>query len=114
MNWIRDIATWWTTGLLGMALYWLPLAFCLVGYTMKCWSDYRHDLAKRAERFYSPTITVGTIIGRAFLSVTPVANIFAGVFDVAPKVFGDFLSWIGRVFDKPLVKPRVPSEGSER
>jgi Ca2+/H+ antiporter len=113
IDWIKDVAAWWTTGLLGMLLYWLPLAFCLVGYTLRCWQDVRHDLQKRQEAeekqklaYYQPSITVGTILGRAVVSVVPVANITAGVFDLAPRLFGDFFNWLGRVFDFPLVGKR--------
>lgn len=107
IDWIKDAATWWTTGWLGMLLYWLPASFCLVGYTLKSWGDVRHDIKKRdSAEFYHPNITVGTIIGRSVLSVIPVANLWAGMFDLAPKLFGDLFEWIGRVFDVPLVPKR--------
>lgn len=107
IDWLKDIATWWTTGLLGMLLYWLPAAFCVAGYTMKSWGDYRRDIkARDADTYYHPSITVGTLIGRAVLSAVPVANLIAGIFDVAPHVFGNFLDWLGRVFSVPLVKAR--------
>lgn len=107
IDWIKDVATWWTTGWLGMLLYWLPTSFCLVGYTLRCWSDVRHDLKVRdIEKWYHPSITIGTIIGRSILSVIPVANLWAAMFDVAPKLFGDFIDWLGRVFTIPLVPRR--------
>lgn len=108
IEWIKDISTWWVSGWIGMLLYWLPASFCLVGYTLKCWSEVRHDTkARETAQYYSPSITVGTIIGRSILSVIPVANLWAGLFDVAPKLFGDFFEWIGRVFSVPLVPKRT-------
>lgn len=98
-------------GMLALCLYWLPLVLCVYGYTVRTWADYQDEVDKREDcekngGFYYPTLTIGTIIGRAVAAVIPVANLFAAIFDVAPKVFGDFFSWVGRVFDQPLVPKR--------
>ena len=53
--------------------------------------------------YYHPTLTFGHIVGHVLLTMMPVGNLFAAIFSVAPEVFGDFFSWIGRVFDQPLV-----------
>lgn len=106
IDWIKDVATWWTTGWLGMLLYWVPASFCLIGYTVKCWGDVAHDIATRDKPHYVPGITIGTIIGRSVLSVIPVANLWAGLFDVAPMMFGKFFKWIDRAFNVPLVPRR--------
>ncbi len=50
---------------------------------------------------YRPTDTVGTLIGRAFVSFLPVANLWAAMFDLAPDVFE-------RVFNQPLVPEDKP------
>lgn len=107
VEWIRDILDWWTTGVLGLLLYWLPVAFCGVGYTVICWEEYRDDLKRRDDdKYFTPTITVGSIVGRAVITAIPVANLCAAIFHVAPRLFGNFIDWLGRVLSIPLVKPR--------
>lgn len=108
------ILTFEFNSLLGLLLYWLPAAFCATAYTSRTWRNYRKDVADRAAAdsdargYYSPTDTVGVLLGRAFVTVTPGVNLCAGVFDAAPDVFSDFFAWLGRVFDIPLVPRRKP------
>jgi hypothetical protein len=108
------------TNWLGVLLYWLPLAFCVYGYTLRIWYRYRSDYNKReaAERIqkgeiegrtfgtYIPSLTVGSIIGYALLCIIPVANLFAAIFDVAPKVFRGLIEFLEKVFSQPLVPRR--------
>lgn len=54
---------------------------------------------------YSPTDKIGTLIGRALVSIIPVANLWAGVFDVAPRLFHRLIERIEKIFDTPLVPP---------
>lgn len=54
-------------------------------------------------RSYVPTDTVGAVIGRVVVSWLPVGNLWAALFDLGPEVFGRFFTWVGRVFDQPLV-----------
>ena len=92
---------------LAVLLYWLPLAICVVGYTLRTARDYRKDSADRdSEKYYFPTLTLGTIIGRAIVSLIPVANLWAASFDVGYDMLRGFFSWIGRLFDQPLVPKR--------
>ena len=55
--------------------------------------------------YYSPTDKIGTLIGRALVSVIPVANLWAGMFDVAPRLFHRLIERIEKIFDTPLVPP---------
>lgn len=93
--------------LLGILLYWVPLSLCVYGYTVRTWLNYQKDIqARDSERHYHPTDTIGSLIARGLVSVTPVANLWAAAFDVAPKVLGSFFRGVGRVFDMPLVGPK--------
>jgi hypothetical protein len=99
---------------LAILLYWLPLVICVVGYTLRTVKEFHDDIDKRQEvelsnmqhRGYYPTLTVGHILGRALLTVIPVANLWAGMFDVGYDMLRGFFRWIGRVFDQPLVPKR--------
>lgn len=100
--------------LLGILLYWTPLSFCVVGYTMRTARNYMNDTkeregAEKRNRCYHPTDTIGTLIGRAVVSFIPIANLWAALFDVAPEVFRKTFSWVGRVFDIPLVPAKKKS-----
>lgn len=110
---ITELAQANVTGWLGLLLYWLPLAVCLIGYVVRTWRNYQKDIESRAsDSIYHPTDTIGTLIGRGVLTILPVGNLLAATFDVAPMLLGRFFSWIGRVFDQPLV-PRI-KKGSQQ
>lgn len=108
MNWVLGL---WANKWIALGMYWLPFAFCAVGYLIRTARNFAKDRALRVTPgalFYHPTDTLGTLIGRGFVTVLPVANLCAAVFDLAPEVFGRFFSWIGRVFNQPLV-PDLPN-----
>lgn len=100
-------------GFLAIWLYWLPLALCAFGYTLRTGRNYRKDVQTRddtanaAAKYYTPTDTIGTLIGRAVVTVLPIANTWAAAFDIGPMLFGKLFNWLGRVFDQPLV-PKKP------
>lgn len=91
------------TGQMGLLLYWLPLGLCAYGYTARTFKRYRECCELRDAGKYFKSDTVGTLIGRAFVTLCPVMNLLAGVFDLGPRLFGSFFAFIGRAFDKPLV-----------
>lgn len=99
------------TSMMGILLYWIPLAICAFGYFLRTLKNYRKDLASRSEAIetdghYRPTDTVGTLIGRGIAATIPVCNLLCAIFDVAPSLLGRFFGFIGRVFDQPLV-PKI-------
>jgi hypothetical protein len=100
------------TTLWGIALYWAPLIMCSVGYLLRAISDVHKDVVARSAPInefglsYEPSITVGTLIGRGLVSIIPVANLLAAIFDVAPEVFGNFFKTLGKIFNQPLVAKR--------
>lgn len=61
-----------------------------------------HDSDKYTA-YYNPTDKIGTLIGRALVSIVPVANLWAGMFDVAPRLFHRLIERIEVIFDTPLV-----------
>lgn len=91
---------------LALVIYWTPLAICLATYFFRWIGLYHRDLKQCNEKFYSPQLTVGLMIGHVLLSVIPCINLFALVFDCASSVLG----WIGRAFDMPLVRARYVEE----
>lgn len=114
VTWTREFSF---TSWMGFFLYWLPLSLCTYGYTTRTWLNYQKDVVEREKSeaakkdngralVYFPTDTVGTLIGRAIVTVCPVANIWSAAFDVAPRLFTSFFKWVGKVFDMPLVPPR--------
>jgi len=100
------------SSLLGLLLYWLPLSLCAYGYTLRTWINYRTDIKRRNNyaKGYVPTDTLGSLIGRALVTVLPIANLWAAVFSVAPDVFGRFFKWVNRLFNQPLVPKRRNAE----
>lgn len=104
---------YWANQYIAFGLYWLPLAVCAIGYTIRSAQDIQNDKRSRDKtmkdgrpNFYLPTITIGTLIGRGLVSVIPVANLCAAIFSVAPEFLGSFFTWIGNAFNQPLVPER--------
>lgn len=102
---------------LAILLYWVPLAFCVFGYSIRTCMNYIKDkrnrdgaMAKKGVGYYVPTDKLGDLIGRGIISVVPVGNIFAAVFDLAPQIFGKLFKWIGATFDQPLVPDNEEAE----
>jgi hypothetical protein len=123
-DWIVGVVTNWKwNSIIAIILYWTPLLFCFFGYTLRTARNYLKDkanLAKYEEDMrewlnsraanksgnrpsYYPTDTVGTLIGRALVSIVPIGNLWAALFDLAPEVFRRFFHWLGKFFDFPLV-----------
>jgi hypothetical protein len=95
--------------LLAIGLYWVPLALCLYGYTIKTWTNYQIDAKKReedSENYYYPTDRLGDLIGRVIISVCPIWNLGKAIFDVAPRVFASFFRLLDDILNIPLVPPR--------
>lgn len=107
IDWVLGL---WANKWIALGLYWLPLAFCSVGYIARTARNYARDRRERVKPggYYHPTDTLGTLIGRGVVTVMPLTNVCAAVFDLAPEVFGRFFDWIGRVFNQPLV-PDLPN-----
>lgn len=121
MNWITEHLPAWNSWI-ALLMYWLPLALCAYGYTVRSAKKFAQDRAEReaaetwkpdpakgdyqSRPIYIPGITIGTLIGYAVLTVCPVANLFAATFDVAPKVFNGFIEWCDKVLNVPLVPKR--------
>ena len=97
-------------GLLAIVLYWVPASLCAYGYTVRTWREYQSDLRDRHKDYYLPTLTVGVVLGRVLVTITPLLNLWAVVVDVGPQVFRSFFKWIGDILNIPLVPRKKDSE----
>ena len=112
IDWITSTAIWWTTGWIGLFLYWIPAALCVVGYAVMSVGEYQRDVKARAEaykneedkkyRYYRPSLTVGALLWRSLISFVPVANLLVLIFDVLSEYFE--LAW--KFLSIPLVPDR--------
>jgi hypothetical protein len=123
---IDAILSYWANPWIAVFLYWLPLSICAVGYTLKTFENYQKDFrargvyiakltaakalektdsgrAMRTVGYYYPTDKIGTLIGRAVVSICPIANLWAAMFDVSPRLFHRLIQQIEKFFDPPLV-----------
>lgn len=111
MNWIAAHIPAWNSWI-ALLLYWLPLVMCAYGYAVEFVQLYRDEIRARAKAeadekaYYSPTLTLGWIVGHVVITIVPIVNLLAAVFDAAPKAFGDFFTWLGKALDIPLVPKR--------
>lgn len=96
----------------GICLYWLPLVLCAFGYTVRTAKNIQKDkeersrIEKKGEGYYEPTDTIGDLIGRSVITIIPIGNLWAALFDVSPEVFERLFEWIGKTFNQPLVPRR--------
>lgn len=112
MNWIIENISAWNSWMV-LLLYWVPLALCVCGYSVDFVRLYRQDLAARAGLLYVPKLTVGWVLSAVAVALLPVINLGFAAFDVAPRVFGGFFDWMGKVFNTPLVPKRKKSSGDQ-
>ncbi len=91
------------TGQMGLLMYWLPMLLCAFGYIARTFKRYRQCCELRDADKYFQSDTLGTLIGRAIVTVLPIVNLLAAIFDLGPKIFGNFFEAIGKVFNQPLV-----------
>lgn len=68
----------------------------------RLYSSVRIENEKYAT-YYSPTDRIGTLIGRVLVSIIPIANLWAGMFDISPRLFSRLIERIEIIFDTPLV-----------
>ena len=104
----------------GFILYWIPFLFCLFGYTLRTYKNFRQDIVDRKKdeseseenrnkycyTSYSPTDTIGSLIGRFIVLILPIVNIWAAMFDLALGIFHNFFKIIRSIFNQPLVPKR--------
>ena len=97
----------------GFVLYWIPVAICAIGFTLRTIKNCSKEVAHRKQyeegktSYYDPEETIGRIIGRFIITFIPIANLGIAVCDFGADFVNGFFTWIGRVFDQPLV-PRRP------
>lgn len=96
--------------LLALYLYWIPLALCLIGYSVRSINNYRNELARRDECIrtgygYFPTLTLGTLVGRVFCSVIPGLNLVSLVFSVGGPMLSEICRFFSDILNIPLVHP---------
>ena len=105
IEWLQETFIWWTSGWIGLLVYWVPAALCVVGYTFETISDYRRDVERRLEAqkserdWYRPELKIGTILWRALISFVPVGNVIALIFDVLSQ----YAELVVRFLSIPLV-----------
>ena len=93
-------------GWLGICLYWIPFLICTVGYSVRTWKGYQIDWKNRSsDKYYSPRETVGSVLGRLLTTFIPIANLWATVFDLGPKLLEILFDWFVTTFNQPLVPP---------
>lgn len=111
MNQIVEYVPVWN-GWIALLLYWLPLVLCAIGYSVRSVRRYNKDRTARAKAdadpkaYYWPELKLGDLIGYAFVTVCPIGNLLAVIFDVGAPMIREFFWWLGSVFDIPLVPKR--------
>jgi hypothetical protein len=96
------------TGDVGMWTYWLPLLLCAVGYTIRTIKQIQHikayELGENVR--YVQDLTVGTVLWRVVLTVTPIVNVLALSFSLGFDMLGWMWKWIENILDIKLVSKK--------
>lgn len=111
---IENIKTFATsfqfTSFLALAVYWIPLAICLVVYFFRAVGAYKIDLERCTKKHYTPTLTIGWIVARIIGSTLPVVNLFCLTFDCLASMF----KWLENFLDIPFVRKQNTVDGEEQ
>ena len=105
-----DTATF--SSVMGIILYWVPVAICAIGYTIRtlvsCSSDYqnRKDYESGKNISYYPTETIVAIIGRALVCFIPIANLWISILDFGSTYLRNIFIVIEKIFCQPIVPAR--------
>ena len=94
------------TGTVGMFTYWMPLVLCAIGYTVRTIKQIQHIKAYTLGETtkWVQDLTVGTIVWRVLLTVTPIVNVLALSFSLLTDMVSQVLNWLQNVLDFKLVK----------
>ena len=96
------------TGDVGMWTYWIPLVLCAVGYTIRTIKQIQHikayELGENVR--YVQDLTVGTVLWRVVLTVTPIVNVMALSFSLGFDMLGWMWKWVEGVLDIKLVSKK--------
>lgn len=104
---IQNYVSFWSVTL-GLLLYWVPVVICFIGYLHLTILDFNKEIIKRDEArmgrsYFTPTLTVGVVLGRGILVIIPVVNLFLVVFKFVPYYASGFVSRLGKIFSSPFV-----------
>ena len=108
MNQIVEYVPVWN-GWIALILYWIPLALCAIGYSVRAARRYNKDRVARSKAdadpkaYYYPELKLGDLIGYVLIIVCPLVNLLAVIFDVGAPMIREFFGWLGSMFDIPVV-----------
>lgn len=95
-------------------LYLVPFVLCAIGYIERTWINYQKDRVERDRlsdkpdwKIYRPTDTIGSLLGRAVVTILPIVNLLAALFDVCPEMYGRFFYWVSKLLSYPIVPPKA-------
>lgn len=94
------------TGTIGFYTYWIPLILCAIGYISKTIYQIRDLKTYSEHKKYVPDLTVGTVLFRVFLTVTPIVNVLALSFSIGMDMLTTILNWAGSLLDLTLVSKK--------
>lgn len=96
---LTDLTSFW-----GILCYWVPLAVCFFGYLIKAKRTIQADIKDRSEsNYYQPKFTVGWIVWHLFVTVCPIVNLLAAVFDLSKHYVAEIFQFCSKMLDIPLI-----------
>lgn len=99
-------------------LYWVPVVFCLFGYILDFFKDYRRDVEASTARSYTAHLTWGSILGRVCVAFFPVINIGVSVVWHFARIAKNLVELFNEWLNVPLVphnyvEPEQPAKESK-
>lgn len=102
--------------------YLIPAVICLIGYSLLTWKNYQSDKTRREEtrkvdkngrperNYYTPTDHVNDLVKRFLITIIPIVNCLAVIFDIGPDLYEIFYQRFKKFLERPLVKPYITGE----
>ncbi len=115
MDWALSYIPAWNS-YIAIMLFWVPMVVCFVGYSFRGLAAIRTDLVNRKSylnhetNHYEPKATFGAFLWALFVSILPVGNLIATLFDVGKEVISEILNF--PLIPKPVSRPPAPERAT--
>lgn len=86
-----------------LILYVIPTILCLIGYTIRCYKEYKRDLLREDLEYYMHKLTWGDVVLRLIVSIVPGVNVIALILDILAAPISTILDWLNEKRNIPVV-----------
>jgi hypothetical protein len=111
---IEHITHLWLNPYIAVGLYWIPLIASLIRGGHKVITQYfselkQYKIALDTNKYFTPRLSIGTIVGDILIAVIPVVNIFVTIFSFLPGLISRTFNVLDTLLSIKLVPSHEPT-----